>query len=349
MAVAGLPGIPSSGVSAVVLNVTVANPASAGYLSVYPAGQSAPLASNLNFTKGETVANSVEVGLSAGGQVAVVTNASSADVVIDVEGYVAAAAAAGAGLYNGLNPSRLCDTRTGTGPTNQCTGHTMGPNSTMGVQITGLAGVPTTATAVVLNVTATDTTAPGYLTVFPGGTPPTASNLNWAAGGTVANLVVAALNSSGGVTIYNHSGSTDVVIDAMGYFTQAGATGAEFDALATPTRICDTRTGTGPANQCTGHTMTANSTMAVQVTGLAGVPSSAQAVVLNVTATNTTSSGYLTVFPAGTRPLASNLNWAAGMTVPNLVVATLNSSGGVTLYNYAGSTDVVIDVLGYYS
>ena len=348
VSVAGVGGIPSSGVSAVVLNVTVTNPAGSGYLTVYPAGQTAPLASNLNFTRGETVANSVQVGLSSQGQVAVVTNASSANVVIDVEGYVAAAAAAGAGLYNGLTPGRICDTRAGTAT--QCTGHTMAANSTMAVQVSGLAGVPTGATAAVLNVTATNTTAAGYLTVFPSGTPPTASNLNWAAGATVANLVVAQLNSSGGITVYNHSGSTDVVIDVTGYYTAAGGTGGEFSALPTPTRICDTRTGSAePANQCTGHTMAANTTMAVQVTGLAGVPATATAVVINVTATNTTAAGYLTVFPSGTRPLASNLNWAIGATVPNLVVATLNSSGGVTVYNYAGSADVVIDVMGYYS
>ncbi len=345
VSVAGLPGIPPSGVTAVMLNVTATNPTSSGYLTVYPAGQVAPLASNLNFTSGETVANSVEVGLSAGGQVAVVSNALHVDVVIDVEGYVSVAPAAGVGLYQGLTPGRICDTRAGSGT--QCTGHPMAANSTMTVRVAGLAGVPAGAVAAVLNVTATNTTQAGYLTVFPSGVPPTASNLNWAAGSTVANLVVSELNSNGAITLYNHSGSTDVVIDVMGYYTPAGGVGGEFSALPTPTRICDTRAGSG--TQCTGHPMAANSTMTVQVTGLAGVPAGATAVVINVTATNTTSAGYLTVFPSGTPPLASNLNWGAGMTVPNLVVATLNSSGGVTVYNYAGSTDVVIDVLGYYS
>lgn len=141
------------------------------------------MASNLNFTKGETVANAVEVGLSATGQVAVLTNASSADVVIDVEGYVATPATAGTGLYNGVGPTRICDTRAGTGAANQCTGHTMGPDSTLPVQVAGLAGVPSNATAVALSVTVTNTArAGGYLTVFPGGTPPTASNLDWAPG-----------------------------------------------------------------------------------------------------------------------------------------------------------------------
>ncbi len=347
--VAGLVGVPVSGVSGVMLNVTVTGPTSGGYLSVYPAGEPAPLASNLNFTKGETVANAVEVGLSATGQVAVITNASSADVVIDVEGYVATPATAGTGLYNGVGPTRICDTRAGTGSANQCTGHTMGPDSTLPVQVAGLAGVPSNATAVALSVTVTNTAgAGGYLTVFPGGTPPTASNLDWAPGETVANLVVTPLNSGGGVTLYNYAGTADVIVDVLGYYTAAGGSGAQFTPLAEPTRICDTR-DSGPANQCTGHTMPGNSTMTVQVTGLAGVPAGAKAVVINVTATNTTGGGYLTVYPSGARPLASNLNWAAGTTVPNLVIATLSSGGGITIYNSAGSTDIVIDVLGYYS
>ena len=343
--VAGLAGVPATGATAVVLNVTVTNPSSGGYLTVYPAGQAAPLASSLNFAKGQTVANSVEVGLGSGGQIAVVTNAASVNVIIDVEGYFSAQSNPGAGLYNGLAPSRICDTRGGSA--DQCTGHTMGPGSTMTVQVTGLAGVPANAIAAVLNVTATDTTAAGYLTVYPAGTRPTTSNLNWAEGSTVANSVVAQLNSGGAVTLYNSSGSTDVVIDVSGYYTAAGGTGTQFTPLATPVRICDTRAGSG--DQCTGHTMTAGSTLAVQVTGVAGVPSDATAVVINVTATNTSSSGYLTIFPSGPTPVASSVNWIAGMTVPNLVIATLNSKGGLTVYNSAGSTDVVIDVLGYYS
>jgi len=346
--VAGLAGVPATGVSGVMLNVTVTGPTSDGYLSVYPADQPVPSGSNLNFTKGQTVANAVEVGLSASGQIALVTNAALVNVVIDVEGYVATPAIAGTGLYNGVGPTRICDTRTGTGAANQCTGKTMGPGSTLTVQVAGLAGVSTNASAVALNVTVTNTTgAGGYLTVFPSGVPPTASNLNWAGGETVANLVVTALNSGGGINLYNYAGSADVIVDVLGYYTGAGGSGAQFTALGEPTRICDTR-DSGSANQCTGRTMSGNSTMTVQVTGLAGVPAAATAVVINVTATNTTSNGYLTVYQSGIRPLASNLNWAVGTTVPNLVIATLSSGGAITIYNSAGSTDIVIDVLGYY-
>jgi len=347
--VEGIGGVPASGVSAVVLNVTVTNPSSGGYVTVYPAGQPPPLASNLDFAAGQTVANLTEVGLGAQGQIAVATGATSTDLVIDVTGYVAAPPTPGTGLYNGLPPTRICDTRTGTGPINQCTGRTMGGDSTLAVQVAGLAGVPASATGVALNVTATDTAAPSYLTVFPSGTPPTASNLNWTPGQTVANLVIATLNSTGGITFYNDAGSVDVVVDVVGYYTGSGGTGSQFNALSTPTRICDTRTGSGTTDQCTGSTMGPGATLAVQVAGLGGVPTGAISVVLNVTATDTTAPSYLTVFPSGPTPLASSLNWTAGQTVPNLVTANLNSTGGITLYNDAGSVDVVVDVMGWYS
>ncbi len=346
--VAGLGGVPASGATAAVLNVTVTDPTSAGYLTVYPAGEAAPLASNLDFMAGETVANLVEVGLGTRGQVEVVTNATSTDVTVDVEGYVAPPAVAGEGLYQPVaSPTRICDTRQAQ-PANQCTGKTLGPQGTLTIQVTGLAGVPQGAVAVAANVTVTDTTAPSYLTVFPGGTRPTASNLNWMPGATVPNLTISALSSGGSITLYNDAGSADVVVDVLGYYTPAGGNGTQFNPLTTPTRVCDTRQ-VAPANQCSGKTLPTAGTLTVQVTGLAGVPAGAVAAVVSVTATDTSAPSYLTVYPGGVRPLASSLNWTAGQTVPNLVIATLSATGSLTVYNDQGTTDLVIDVLGWYS
>jgi hypothetical protein len=73
------------------------------------------------------------------------------------------------------------------------------------------------------------------------------------------------------------------------------------------------------------------------------------AVVLNVTVTNPTAASYLIVWPDGTtRPLASDLNWPAGATVPNLVVVKLGADGAIDLFNGYGTTDVVVDVMGWY-
>jgi hypothetical protein len=64
----------------------------------------------------------------------------------------------------------------------------------------------------------------------------------------------------------------------------------------------------------------------------------------------TVSWGSQTVWPTGvSRPTASDLNWVAGQTVPNLVVATLGSDGAIQVFNAAGSVDVVVDVSGWHS
>jgi hypothetical protein len=71
--------------------------------------------------------------------------------------------------------------------------------------------------------------------------------------------------------------------------------------------------------------------------------------VLNITVTNTTSAGYLTVWPDGsTQPLASDLNWTAGLTVPNLVVVRLSAGGKIAIYNAFGCSEVIADVVGWY-
>ena len=73
------------------------------------------------------------------------------------------------------------------------------------------------------------------------------------------------------------------------------------------------------------------------------------AVVLNVTVADTTAASYLTVWPDGAaQPNASDLNWAAGLTVPNLVVVKVGPNGKIDLFNPAGSTNVIIDVVGWY-
>jgi hypothetical protein len=72
-------------------------------------------------------------------------------------------------------------------------------------------------------------------------------------------------------------------------------------------------------------------------------------VVLNVTATNPTASSYVTVYPDGTtRPVASNLNFTPGETIPNLVVVPVGADGEIDFYNNSGSVDLVADVAGYF-
>jgi hypothetical protein len=338
--VAGVGGVPTDGVYAAVINVTATNTTAPGYLTIYPAGTPQPLASSLNWTAGQTVPNLVEVAVGLGGQVNVFNAAGSTDVILDVEGYVATPTATPgpSGLFNAVAPSRILDTRSAlSGP--------VGPNSTITLRVAGNNGVvPTSgAAAVVLNVTVTSPTASSYLTVFPTGTQPLASNLNFRAGQTVPNRVIVPLAADGSISFYNAYGSVHVIADVSGWFTDAsnpGATGSRF-APVLPARILDTR-----STQQLGP----NQQLSLAIAGNGPTPNAGVlAVVLNVTVTGPTASSYLTAWPdLEFRPLASDLNFTAGQTVPNMVVVKVGSDGKIDLYNAAGSTDVVVDVMGWY-
>jgi hypothetical protein len=251
--------------------------------------------------------------------------------------------------YTALVPYRLVDTRTGSGFTGA--GDILSPGTTLTFTVTGIDTVPTSATAVALNVTVTDTTAASYLSVYPtGDAQPLVANLNWTAGETVPNAVIAPVGTDGQVTIFNALGDTDVVVDLEGYFVAetGGSTAGSYVPL-TPARIADTRSGSGYPNA--GDTPGPGGTLTVQVTGAGGVPvSNVAAALLNVTVTNTTSASYLTAYPQGAaQPLAANLNWVSAETVGNRVIVKVSSSGQFTVYNAIGSTDVVVDVSGYFT
>lgn len=361
--------VPSTA-TAVMLNVAVVNPAAAGYLTVIPAGAPRPLASNLDYVANQVVPNLVEVGTGSGGQVSIYSSA-RADVVVDLEGYVdpAAGAGPGAGLYDPLpSPARICDTRAGdpsglSGGDAQCdgigdAGLTLGAGGTIPVQVTGNNGVPAGATAAVLNVTVVNPVAAGYLTVYPqGATQPFASNLDYAARQVIANRVIVPLSTTGPtpgqITVFSSAG-TDVVVDVSGYYSAAGGTGAQFSTEAAPVRICDTRSGnpsslSGGDNQCDARTVASGQVLTVNVAGLAGVPSDATAAVINLTAVNSSTTTFLTVFPGPTRPFSSDLDPTRSSVQANLTVASLSGTGTLSIFNDTGSVDVVVDVLGWYS
>jgi len=207
--VTGAGGVPASGVSGAILNVTVTNTTASSVLTVWPDGLTRPLASNLNWTAGLTIPNRVFVPVSGGGMVDVYNASGSVDVIVDVSGYFTDGTATGR-YFTPLNPVRILDTRPGA---------PVGPKGTKVLQVGGVAGVPRFATAVILNVTVTNTTAASFLTVHPSTTAvPNASDLNWTAGRTIPNLVVATLGDTGAISFYNAKGSVDIIVDRLGYF-----------------------------------------------------------------------------------------------------------------------------------
>lgn len=329
--------------TAVALNVTVTDTTEASFLTVFPAGEPLPVASNLNWTPGVTVPDLVIVPVGTGGQVTFYNAQGSVDVVVDLEGYFAPAGSeTTAGSYVPLNPARIADTRTGSDE--PYAGETLRAQSSLDIQVTGEGGIPTTGVAAaLLNVTVTDTTMPSYLTVYPESSAvPVASNLNWTAGETIPNRVVVPVSPGGQISVYNDQGDAQVVIDVNGYFTNGSSTpvGASLFGILNPVRVLDTRVSSqtlGPAE-----------TITQAIAGADGVASNASAIVSSITVTNTSAASFFTVFPGGARPVASDLNWVAGQTIPNLTVATLSDTGTVSVYNDAGSADLVIDGFGYF-
>jgi hypothetical protein len=122
--------------------------------------------------------------------------------------------------YHAVDASRLMDTRPGTSTVDgQAAGiGTRTAGSITAITVTGRAGVPTDATAAVLNITVTDATQAGFVTAFPCGAPiPLTSNLNYAAGQTTPNAVFAEIGDNGRVCLYT-SGATHLIADLNGYF-----------------------------------------------------------------------------------------------------------------------------------
>ena len=336
----GASGVPETDVSAVVINTTVTEPTAAGYLTVFPSDESRPLTSNLNFAAGQTVPNLVTVKVGGDGSVKVYNAAGQVHVIFDIVGWYGGAEAGS--LFNGVDPVRILDTRDGTGATGK-----VGPGATIDVDVTDTEGSgvpPTDVAAVVVNTTVTEVSADSYLTVFPSdATQPLTSNLNFVAGQTVANLVTVKVGGDGNVKVFNAAGSTHVIFDVVGWY---GASGDQFHSLS-PSRILDTRTG--PQGTPPGK-VGGNAEIDVGVAGAGNVPGSgASNVVLNATVTAATVPSYLTIHSTDvTTPAASNLNFGAGQTVPNLAIVTIGADGNVTAYNAAGEAHVIFDVVGYF-
>ena len=346
--VAGVGSIPSAGVAAVVLNVTVASPTSGGFITVWGDGSAPPLASNLNFSPGQTVPNLVIAPVGSDGKVRFYNGSpGTVQLVADASGYYLAGPPGGGGL-DPFAPVRVLDTRDGVG----APAAPVGAHQSVALTVAGIASVPATGvSAVVLNVTVASPTSGGFITVWgDGSSPPLASNLNFSPGQTVPNLVVAPVSSDGKVHFYNGSGGTvHLIADAYGYFEGGPPAGGGL-VSNTPSRLLDTRDGTGLVSYQPPAAVGAFQSVTLTVDGVDSVPAAGvSAVVLNVTVASPTSGGFITVWGDGSSPpLASNLNFSPGQTVPNLVIVPVSADGTVHFYNGSpGPSQLIADIFGY--
>lgn len=347
--VTGRGGVPAGGVSAVTLNLVVTNPSQLGYVQALPAGSGTlGASSNVNvYYPGQTAGNLVTVPVGSGG-VVTLYDVAGGDLVADVLGYFATASSATDGRYTGLTPTRVLDTRSGLGTGGRVAKPAGGTVLTL--KLAGAGGVPAAGvSSVAMTVTATQSSAAGFVQVVPTGGPTalgTTSNVNVSGTGqTVANLVISPLGSNGSVSLYNSSG-THLIVDVVGYFTDGTATASTMGLFVplTPSRLLDSRTSGGPVG--------AGSTTTLAPLGRAGIPSDGVgAVFANPTVTDTAAAGYLQLFPTGrgTPGASSSLNYTgAGQTIANAAVATLGDQGYASIYTPT-RTQIIMDVVGYFT
>jgi hypothetical protein len=333
-------GIPADA-DTVVINITAVQPGDRGFVTVFPCGEPRPLASNLNYAPGQTIAVGAVSRVGAAGEICLHTSGRT-NLVLDVIGHFPA------GGFLALSvPQRLADTRpdgVSIDGDSQGTGE-RAARSTLALQVAGRGEVPGDARTAVLTVTVAAASGRGYLTVFDcDSRRPGTSNLNYAPGQTVANTVVTRVSADGAVCIYNF-GATNLVVDIAGTLP-----GIAFSTLERPRRLADTRPGgtTDDGADAGGGLRPARSTLQLQVAGRGGIPRDAGAVVLNLTSVDSRENGFATVHPAGTkRPTASNLNFRGGPTIANTVVSKLGSDGSICLFTHNPS-HYVVDVIGWF-
>ncbi|MDX3536133.1 PKD domain-containing protein [Streptomyces sp. MB09-01] len=344
----GANGAIPAGVTAVVLNLTVTNATSGGHITAFAEETERPTTSNVNFEAGQTVPNLVIVPVGKNGYVELANRGSeSVDLIADVTGYFTRTQASG---YTPMTPARFVDTREGLGANRG----QLGGRTTFSTRIGGLRGVPEGITAVALNVTVTNPREAGHLSVFPGGgATPTASNLNFTPGQTVANSVIVPVGTDGRISVFNGAwAGTDVIVDVVGFYSTDSK--AAYMPLK-PGRMIDTRDPRWPHGPLQARGYVYN--------GISPDEAGIDGYVLNTTVTNTTGTGFLSVAPDPNslqqykdktavfpeRPGASALNWTAGKTVPNLVQASSGKNGIVDYWNQGWEdVDLVVDIFGYY-
>jgi hypothetical protein len=343
--VLGRGGVPATNVSSVWLTVTAITPSNGGTVRVRPGGDTTSGNTVLSTTTGLTAANLVLAQVGGNGQVELLNNsAGPVQLVADLAGYDPGGTVAAPGAVQAMTPARLLDTRTGTGAPHGA----VAAHGTVALHVGGVGGVPANATAVLLNLSAVTPNTGGSLTAWPAGTAkPSVSQVSFAGGPGLGNLVMVRLGTGGIVDIANNSaGRVQLVGDVFGYVLGGNPADAGVVSALAPARLLDTRTGNGAAKAAVGggHSVT------VQMAGRGGLPATnIAAVVLTVTAVSPAAGGTISAWGDGqAKPGVANVNHAAHQNVANLVVVPVGADGKVTFANNsAASTHMVADLAGF--
>lgn len=331
-----------TGARAVVVNVTAVGAGLSGFATVHPCVSPRPNASSLNYTAGVNLPNEIIAPLTAGGELCIFTS-QAIEILVDVVGFVGADSPLAP-----VTPARYLDTRSN-GRTfdgeAQGAGRT-GGGSTTTLRVGGRGDVPAGVVAVVVNVTAVGARDSGFVTVHAClDSAPNASSLNHVAGVNRANELLASVDAAGNICLFTSRG-IELVVDVVGYLPPESS----YSPVA-PARFLDTRpngTTVDGVAQRAGKP-TGGDQIELSVSGRPGVPATAKAVVINVTAASPETQGFATVHPCvSPRPNASSLNYVGGVNGANELIASLDSRGRICLFTNQ-STHLIVDVVGYFT
>jgi len=336
------------------LNVTAVQDASLVYMTAFPAGLMTPNVSTLNAPQGNVVANAAILTGGTDSGVSVFAS-NNTGVLIDINGYFAPPTAPQGLAFYPMSPCRVADTREYFGFMGD-----FGPPSLVGGAARNFpmqqssCDIPSSALAYSVRMTAVADDGPlGYLTTWPmNETLPNVSTLNAPLGGVVGNqaIVPAGTDSAGSLSVFV-SDATDLLIDINGYFGPPGGSGALYFYPVTPCRIADTRQYFGFTGAFGPPSLIAGASRTFPIQSACGIPSSAQAYSLNLTAVVPSGGDlvYLTAFPTGvTVPNASTLNAPMGGVVASAAIVPAGTGGSIDVFS-SDATDLLIDINGYFA
>ena len=319
------------------LNLAVVPAGPLGYVTVWPAGQSQPLASTLNSLDGRVKSNAAIVPSGAGGAINVFAS-NATHIVLDINGYFIPATDPGGLAFYPITPCRIADTRNPTAPLG---GPWLagGKSRTFPILSAAACSIPSAAQAYSLNLAAVPKGSLGYLTAWATGqNQPAASSLNALTGTVTANAAVVPAGSGGAINVFA-SDDTDLVIDINGYFAPPAAGGLSLFTMPACRALDSSQQSGSPPFAGQGD---------VPAGVNCGVPSTAQAYVLSATVVPVGGLGYLTLWPQGqSQPTVSTLNALDGAVSSNLAVVP-TSSRSVSAF-VSNATRLVLDMFGYFA
>lgn len=339
--VLGERGVPSTGVSAVSLNITASGADAVGFITVWPCGSSQPSTPNMYFSGTQAVTGEVLATIDSTGKVCLASS-TPAHIYVDVNGYFIAG-------FRATSLQRVIDTRADSAQgLREVSQVKLAAKQVLRVKMTDLAvaGVPATGVgAVVLNITAMNSVSSGYITAYNCEKRPRLWNLSFSKNIPATAMAVVPVKSLAGEVCIYSSAETDVMADIGGWFAAA-----DFGIIM-PQRVADTRIGRQQGLRSVDKVMISGTKqLTLKLTGLPEVPMPSdriQAVVLRVSARAVTMNGYVTVYPCGDRPRKVSVRLIAGQTSGNTVIVPLQQTTGRICVYSSALTDVVVDIAGW--